>query len=89
MAEFFKTCTIWVVDFVYDGRARRWFRAFGPHDDVSRLMRAQLSELHGKRARRVEARQATDKEELQYLRGEEPKNVYCPTGRSEAPDHQA
>lgn len=69
--------------------ASRRSRAGGPHDDVPRLMRAQLSELHGERARLVEARQATDEEELQYLRGEEPRNVYCPTGRSEAPDHQA
>ncbi len=87
MAEFFKTSTIWVVDFLYDGRARRWFRAFGPGDDVPRLMSAQLSELYGERARLVETRKATDEEELKYLRGEEPRNIYCPTGRSAPPDH--
>lgn len=86
MAEFFKTSTIWVVDFLYDGRARRWFRAFGPDDDVPRLMHAQLSELYGERARLVETRKATDNEELQYLRGEEPRNAYCPTGRTDPPD---
>ena len=80
MAEFFKTSTIWVVDFRYEGRARRWFAAFGPHDDVRRSMTTTLGELYGKRAQLVEVRKATDEEELQYLRGEEPKNVYCPSG---------
>lgn len=86
MAEFFKTSTIWVVDFLYDGRARRWFRAFGSNDDVPRLMHAQLGELYGKRARLVETRKATDEEELQYLRGEEPRNIYCPTGQTDPSD---
>ena len=80
MAEFFKTSTTWVVDFRYDGRARRWFAAFGPDDDVRRSMTTTLAELYGKRAQLVEVRTATDEEELQYLRGEEPKNVYCPSG---------
>ena len=87
MAKFFKTSTLWVVDFLYDGRARRWFRAFGPNDNVPRLMHAQLSELCGERARLVETREATDEEELEYLRGEEPRNIHCPTGRTDLPDH--
>ena len=45
MAEFFRTSTVWVVDFHYDGRARRWFKAFGQHDDVPALMTATLHEL--------------------------------------------
>ncbi len=80
MAEFFKTSTIWVVDFRYDGRARRWFAAFGPDDDASAAMTTKLADLYGARAQLVGVRKATDDEESQYLRGEEPKNVYCPSG---------
>lgn len=81
MAEFFKTSTIWVVDFRYDVRARRWFKAFGPNDDVREAVTATLHDLYGERARLVEVRKATEEEELQYLRGGQPKNGYCPTGR--------
>jgi hypothetical protein len=81
MAEFFKTSTIWVIDFRYEGRARRWFRAFGPNADVHERMSAQLRELYGERAHLVEVRKATEEEESQYLRGEEPKNLLCPTGK--------
>lgn len=81
MAEFFKTSTIWVVDFRYEGRPRRWFKAFGPDDDVPGLMARLLRDTWGDRAQLVEARKATDEEERQYLRGEEPRNVFCPTGR--------
>jgi uncharacterized DUF497 family protein len=80
MAEFFKTSTTWVVDFRYDGRARRWFKAFGPGVDVARTIAATLRDLYGERAKLVAVRKATDEEERQYLRGEEPRNVYCPTG---------
>lgn len=81
MSEFFKTSTIWVVDFRYEGKPRRWFKAFGPNDDVQETMTIRLHDLYGKHAQLVEVRKATDEEELQYLRGEEPKNAYCPTGR--------
>lgn len=81
MAEFFKTSTIWIVDFLYDGRARRWFKAFGPNDDVRQLVTSNLHDLYGKRARLVDLRHATTEEELQYLHGDEPRNVICPTGR--------
>lgn len=81
MAEFFKTSTIWVIDFRYDGKARRWFKAFGANDDVPREMATTLRDLYGKRMQLVEVRKATEEESLQYLRGEEPKNLYCPTGR--------
>ena len=69
-----------MVDFRYDGRARRWFKAFSANDDVLREMANALRDLYGKRAQLVEVRKATEEESLQYLRGEEPKNVYCPTG---------
>jgi hypothetical protein len=81
MSEFFKTSAIWVVDFRYDGHPRRWFKAFAPQDNPQEKIAAILSDLYGKRAQLVEARKATEEEELQYLRGEEPKNSYCPTGR--------
>ena len=81
MADFFKTSTIWVVDFRYDGRPRRWLKAFGANDDVQREMATSLHDLYGTRVQLVEVRRATEEESLQYLRGEEPKNVYCPTGR--------
>ncbi len=80
MAEFFKTSTIWVIDFRYDGRPRRWFKAFGPNADVQEQMAAQLRQLYGDRAQLVDVRTATEEED-QYLRGEEPKNLMCPTGR--------
>ncbi len=82
MAEFFKTSTIWIVDFRYDGRARRWFKAFGTQDDAAAETAKLLDELYGSRAQLVEVRKASADEELQYLRGEEPQNVMCPTGRN-------
>jgi hypothetical protein len=44
-------------------------------------MTGLLQDLYGERAQLVEVRTATEDEETQYLRGEEPKNVLCPTGR--------
>jgi hypothetical protein len=82
MSEFYKNSTLWVVDYRYQGRPRRSFRSFGPEVEVADLMRAELRELFGNKARLVGVRQATVEEEGQYLRGEEPKNVFCPTGRN-------
>jgi hypothetical protein len=82
MTEYFKTSTIWVIDFRYDGRARRWFKAFGPKDDVRQRVATELHDLYGERAKLVAVARATEVEERQYLRGEEPKNIYCPTGPS-------
>jgi len=81
MAEFFKAKATWVIDFTYDGHPRRWYRFFDESRDVAATMTATLDDLWGTRARLVSARKATAEEEAQYLRGEEPKNVYCPTGR--------
>jgi hypothetical protein len=44
-------------------------------------MVSELAALYGDSARLVAVRPATEDEETQYLRGEEPKNVLCPTGR--------
>jgi hypothetical protein len=85
MTAFFKTSTTWVVDFQYDGRPRRGFRAFGPGIDVGERMAAELRQLHGTRARLVAVRPATDEEEAAYLRGDEPKNLLCPTGHRGPP----
>ncbi|WP_418320202.1 hypothetical protein [Piscinibacter sakaiensis] len=81
MAEFFKTSTIWVVDFRYKGKARRWFKAFAPDADVKRLVGEELDQLYGRDVQIVELRRATDEEELQYLRDELPVQSFCPTGR--------
>ena len=81
MSEFFKTSTIWVLDFRYDGRARRWFKAFGAGDDVRQQVTDQLHDLYGDRAVLVDVRRATLDEEIQYIRGDLPINVLCPTGR--------
>jgi hypothetical protein len=81
MAEFFKSKTTWVVDFTYDGHPRRWFRFFSHGTDVGAETRATLQDLWGTRASLVAVREATPEEEAQYLRGEEAKNQYCPTGR--------
>ncbi len=81
MAGFFKTSATWVVDYRYKGRPRRWFRSFAPGADVPAQMGSELQQLYGDHAQIVEVRLATEAEEAQYLRGEEPKNMLCPTGR--------
>ena len=78
MSEFFRTSQTWVVDFRYDGRPRRWFRAFRPDAKVRETMIAELQDLYGERAKLVDARLAAHEEEASYLRGEEPKNAICP-----------
>jgi hypothetical protein len=86
MAEFFRTSTMWVVDFRYDGSPRRWFKAFGPDADVASVLATQLRELYGARVQLESVRKASEAEEGAYLRGETPTNVFCPTGRG-AGDH--
>lgn len=81
MSEFYKRSTVWVVDFRYDGRPRRWFKALGTGVDAWQFMAADLQALYGDKARLVSVRPATDEEERQYLRGDEPRNAYCPTLR--------
>lgn len=81
MSQFFRTSTVWVIDFRFDGRARRWLRAFPAHADVEREVREQLLRLHGDRAVLAAVRRATDEEQAQFLRGESPPGASCPTGR--------
>ena len=80
-SEFFRASTAWVVDFRYDGHPRRWFKVFGQGIDVRALLKTELHQLYGDRAELVAVRKATEQEEGQYLRGDEPKNTFCPTGR--------
>jgi hypothetical protein len=82
MIELFKASTVWVVDFRYDGRPRRWFKAYRAGADASQLARAELADLYASHAELVAVRPATDEEETRYLHGDEPRNVLCPTGRS-------
>lgn len=81
MSKFYRTSTTWVIDFRYDGHPRRWYKLLRPGQDARALMAVQLNEFYGERAQLVEARPATPDEEAQYLRGEAPGNVLCPTGR--------
>ena len=85
MAEFFRTSATWVVDFHYDGKARRWFKIFRPGVDVREAVEAELRALYEDRARLAGVRPATSEEELSYLRGEEPRNAYCPIDVSPKP----
>lgn len=79
MASFYKTSVIWVVDFHYQGRVRRWYKALRAQDNPPRQMATLLHELYGERAQLREVRPATEAEEQRYLRGEQPLNTYCPT----------
>lgn len=81
MAPFYKTSTVWVLDFTYDGRARRWVKAVPDGTDPRAGFEAQIRDWYGKRARVVDVRPATADEETQYIRGSLPKNLICPTGR--------
>ena len=87
-SRFFKTSTTWVVDYRYDGRPRRWFKAFEADEDVKCQMTRLLQDLYGGRAMLVEVRRATEDEEREYGPGTEPKNVMCPTGRLHHPDDE-
>lgn len=81
MTSFSRTSATWVVDFRYDGRPRRWFKVARLASDVRQQASEQLQAWYGDRAQLVEVRPATAEEEGQYLRGDAPKNVLCPTGR--------
>ena len=81
MSGRYRASTTWVVDFRYEGRPRRWFKVFRAGSDVRAETAAELRDLYGARAQVVAVREATADEEAQYLRGEAPGNVLCPTGR--------
>ncbi|NCT84525.1 MAG: hypothetical protein GXC94_15350 [Comamonadaceae bacterium] len=84
MAEFFRTSAIWIVDYRFDGRPRRWWRAAPVGNDPSAALAAELAALYGSRAQLEQVRLATAEEEQAYVRGETAPNLYCPLARSEA-----
>lgn len=86
VAQFFKTSKVWVIEFTYDGHPRRWLKALPAKADAATEMTALLGDLYGTRARLQVVRPATAEEETQYIRGELPRNLYCPTGRGPAPN---
>lgn len=88
MAPLFRRTQVWVVDFTYDGRSRQWFKALPQGTDAGLAMRDQLHELYGAHARLVSVRPATPQEELDYVRGNVPHNMLCPTGRAPRSDPQ-
>lgn len=79
---FFRSSEVWVVEFTYEGRPRRWFKALPQGTDVPAAMRELLEELYGRHARLGEVRPATPQEELDYVHGRLPQNVLCPSGRA-------
>ena len=82
MVTFFRRTQVWVVDFSYEGRPRRWFKPLPQGTDAQAALLALLQELYGDRARLVAVRPATEQEELDYVRGNVPRNMLCPTGRA-------
>lgn len=82
MAQFFRSSTVWVVEYTYDGHPRRWFKALPQGTDAQAEIAAQLGDLYGPRARLLSVRRASAEEETQYIRGDLPRNVFCPTGRA-------
>lgn len=85
MATFFKTSRLWVVHYTWRGRPRRWFKALPEGADGPTVLAAELMDVQGPLARVVEIRPASQQEETDYLRGNLPKNILCPTGRRGSP----
>lgn len=85
MPPFFKSSTVWVLDFTYKGAPRRWYKAFPEGVDPRAEFEARIADLHGQHGRVVDVRIATAEEETQFLRGDFPKNAVCPTGRGTPP----
>jgi hypothetical protein len=82
MAQFFRNSRVWAVEFQYDGRTRRWLKALPLQADAHRVLRDLLDDLYGDRARLVAVRPATDLEDQEFLRGNMPRNAFCPTGKA-------
>lgn len=81
---FYKSSAVWVVEFTYQGRPRRWLKALPAGTDARARMEAIVNDLYGTKGRIVDVRPATPEEETQYVRGDLPHNLYCPTGRGAA-----
>jgi hypothetical protein len=74
---FFRTSKVWVVDYLYDGRPRRWLKAFPASVDPVARVDALLLDWYGERAKRVDVREARPDEEIAFLRGDLPVNPAC------------
>ncbi len=85
VAQFFKSSKVWMVEFTYDGHPRRWLKALPANADATAEMTALLEDLDGGRAKLRGVRSASAEEETQYIRGDLPRNMICPTGRGPAP----
>lgn len=81
MVTFFRSSRVWVTDFLYEGRPRRWLKALPEGTDARQAMQSELESLYGPRARLVAVRPATPEEDRDYLRGDLPRNAYCPSGK--------
>lgn len=82
MVTFFKRTQVWVVEFTYEGRPRKWFKALPQGTDARQEMLSLLRDLYGSHAQLAAVRMATPQEELDFVRGNLPRNVLCPTGRA-------
>lgn len=82
MATFFKSSQVWVIDFFYDGRERRWLKALPAGSDGAAQAARILEDLYGPRARLLLARPANAQEDEDYLHGRLPRNAYCPSGKA-------
>lgn len=80
MATFFRTSTVWVIDFQYEGRPRRWLKAWPEAADARARAQALLQDLYADHARLVDVRRATGQEDADYRHGNLPRNAYCPSG---------
>ncbi len=82
MATFFKSSQVWVIDFFYDGRERRWLKALPAGSDGPAEAARMLQELYGSRVRLEAVRPATPAEDADYRHGNLPRNAYCPSGKA-------
>ena len=78
----FRRSQVWVVEFTYEGRPRRWFKALPEGKDARSEMTAVLQDLYGTHAQLQQVRATTPQEETDYIRGDLPRNMLCPTGRA-------
>jgi len=85
MADFYRTSATWVVDYRYDGRRRTKYEVIRNELDARSFVLAKLLDLYGTRAQLESLRPATEDEERAFLRGDEPKNVFCPIGHAGPP----
>ncbi len=81
MATFFRSSQVWVIDYRYQGRERRWFKALPTGADAERWACDLLQDLYEGRATLEGVRPATPQEDADYLHDNLPRNAYCPSGK--------